>query len=69
MSDYRPKFHAGDLVRVKHGVTGVDYPDIPMAATVHSAHFGRENREAEPRSESRPSRNETTERRHVHELA
>jgi hypothetical protein len=36
MSDYRPKFHVGDLVRVKHGVTDIDYPDIPMGGWVGS---------------------------------
>jgi len=29
-----PKFHVGDLVRVKHGVADVDYPDIPMGGWV-----------------------------------
>ena len=28
------KFNVGDLVRVKHGVTDVDYPDIPMGGWV-----------------------------------
>ena len=28
------KFKIGDLVRVKHGVTDVDYPDIPMGGWV-----------------------------------
>jgi hypothetical protein len=28
------KFYVGDLVRVKHGVTDVDYPDIPMGGWV-----------------------------------
>jgi hypothetical protein len=28
------KFHVGDLVRVKHGVTDIDYPDIPMGGWV-----------------------------------
>jgi hypothetical protein len=36
MSDLKPstKFHVGDLVRVTHGVTDVDYPDIPMGGWV-----------------------------------
>ena len=29
-----PNFQVGDLVRVKHGVTDVDYPDIPMGGWV-----------------------------------
>ena len=29
-----PKFRVGDLVRVKHGVTDIDYPDIPMGGWV-----------------------------------
>jgi hypothetical protein len=29
-----PNFHVGDLVRVKHGVADVDYPDIPMGGWV-----------------------------------
>ena len=28
------KFNVGDLVRVKHGITDVDYPDIPMGGWV-----------------------------------
>ena len=34
MPDHKLKFHVGDLVRVKHGVTDVDYPDIPMGGWV-----------------------------------
>jgi hypothetical protein len=36
MSDLKPstKFCVGDLVRVKHGVADVDYPDIPMGGWV-----------------------------------
>ena len=36
MSDLKPstKFHIGDLVRVKHGVADIDYPDIPMGGWV-----------------------------------
>ena len=34
MFDHRAKFRIDDLVRVKHGVTDVDYPDIPMGGWV-----------------------------------
>jgi hypothetical protein len=36
MSDTKPSttFRVGDLVRVKHGVADVDYPDIPMGGWV-----------------------------------
>ena len=34
MSDHRSKFHVDDLVRVKHGVTDVDYPDIPIGGWI-----------------------------------
>ena len=41
----------------------------PWAVIVHSARSGRENKEAKPRSEARPSYTESTHRRHVNELA
>src|SRR5271165_5123292 len=36
MSEDKPSPHlrVGDLVRVKHGVVGVDYPDIPLGGWV-----------------------------------
>ena len=45
MSEQKPsrKFRIGDLVRVKHGVADVDYPDIPMGGWVGTISNGEKD--------------------------